>query len=419
MNQVTGSNDDEFLRRLPREVRSWEAGGIITPEQGESILGSYPTAARAPAAYHAQGRLVTAVSIVGSILVGLGVIFFVASNWGEIGRFPKLAVMVAALVAAQGLGYYLNYIRGYRRLGTAFTLLACLIYGAGIHLIGQIYHVELNHPNLTLFWFLGVLPLMYITRSQPIQFLGLVLLLVTIGFQFGNWIDHVDSRQSITGAALFLIVGLALLELGRIKEEIAALRQFAPVFQAVGLITVLGSIYVLTFKEWYDHRVPAFNSIDTGYWPLAAVAGGLALALAAASVWRRQRNGGPIASSLAEGAAVAVALAAAYVVASGSGISGSDASEAIFAVLFNALLGLALLGVLVAGYLNGRELWVNIALAFIGLDVITRYFEYSWGLLDRSFIFIAAGVILLVGGYLVERGRRRMLGHIRAGGGAR
>ena len=103
-------------------------------------------------------------------------------------------------------------------------------------------------------------------------------------------------------------------------------------------------------------------------------------------------------------------MAAAYVV-----IGVDTGGEFLYAVVFNALLALSLLGVLVSGYLRGREAWVNIALVFIGIDVFARYFEYSWGLLDRSFIFVAAGVILLLGGFLVERGRQKMLERIRAG----
>ena len=61
--------------------------------------------------------------------------------------------------------------------------------------------------------------------------------------------------------------------------------------------------------------------------------------------------------------------------------------------------------------------WVNIALLFVGLDIIVRYFEFSWGLLDRSLVFVAAGLILLLVGFLVEKGRRTMLDRIRASGG--
>ena len=52
---------------------------------------------------------------------------------------------------------------------------------------------------------------------------------------------------------------------------------------------------------------------------------------------------------------------------------------------------------------------VNGALAFFALGVITRYFELSWDLLDRSIVFLMGGIILLAIGFLLERGRRKVL----------
>ena len=83
--------------------------------------------------------------------------------------------------------------------------------------------------------------------------------------------------------------------------------------------------------------------------------------------------------------------------------------------MINALFALAALGLMVSGYLQGREGRVNLALALIALFVISRYFEYSTTLFDRSLVFVGAGVILLAGGFLLERGRRRMLDAMRAG----
>ena len=77
--------------------------------------------------------------------------------------------------------------------------------------------------------------------------------------------------------------------------------------------------------------------------------------------------------------------------------------------MINALFALAALGLMVSGYLQGREGRVNLALALIALFVISRYFEYSTTLFDRSLVFVGAGIILLAGGFLLERGRRRML----------
>ena len=407
-----GPNDERFLERLPIELSRWESDGVITAEQVQAIRARYSPAELAPRARRAQGRLVTGLSMIGAVLVGLGVILFFAANWDSIDRWPKLGIILAAIVFAHGLGSYLRYHRGHRRVGSAVVLVACLIYGAGVHLVGQVYNVDVNDPRLMLFWFLGVLPLVYIVRSQPIQFLGLVLFFLALGFRLPGWIDGVSRGEAVLAASLFLVLGLLILAVGRMKEEIVALRPYSEVFQLVGMITAFGAVFVLTFKDVFDSFDEGLyiqGETELAFQVLIVVAGALTLAVALATVWLHRRNEQKFTLNGIEGIAIAILLAAAYMV-----VVVDSGGEVFYAVVLNALLALALIGVLVSGYLRGREAWVNIALVFTGINVIVRYFEYSWDLLDRSLIFVAAGVILLLGGYLVERGRQKMLERIRA-----
>ncbi|PKB71615.1 MAG: hypothetical protein BZY87_04425 [SAR202 cluster bacterium Io17-Chloro-G6] len=415
----TGLEGGQFLERLPSEVSRWENDGIITSEQGQAILGSYSASEVVPPSQRAQGRLVTGLAIVGSVLVGLGVILFFAANWDGIDRWTKIGIILASIVAAHGLGYYLRYHRGYRRVGSAMVLLACLIYGAGVHLVAQAYNVDVNDPRLMLFWFLGVIPLVYIVRSQPIQFLGLVLFLLAVGFRLPDWLDPISRGEAILGLALFLVLGLLILAIGRLKEEIPALHPYSEVFQLVGMITALGAVFVLTFRDVFDSFDRGLSGVfiegdaDLGFRVMIGAAGALTLALVLAAAWLHRRREREFTLTGVEGVAIAILLASAYVV-----IGVDTGGEVVYAVTFNVLLVLSLLGVLVSGYMRGRETWVNIALVFIGIDVIARYFEYSWGLMDRSLIFVAAGVILLLGGFVIERGRQKMLERIRTGRGS-
>ena len=70
-------------------------------------------------------------------------------------------------------------------------------------------------------------------------------------------------------------------------------------------------------------------------------------------------------------------------------------------------------GLVFLGYYRARELYINLGIVLFCIIVFSRYFEFGFGLLDRSVIFIVAGSILIVGGFLVERGRRRVVDRMR------
>ena len=219
--------DRRFLDILPAEIDSWQGQGIITPQQGQAIIDTYPTPAPSRGSY---GRLVTVVAILGVVLLGLGVILFFASNWGEIPRIIKLAMFLIGVPATYIIGYWLRYRRGYPRVGVAAIFLAALFYGASVHLVAQAYHVPVNDPKLFLFWFLGVLPLAYVARSQAILVLGILLFLGSVGFRVPLWLDDLDAVPFLV-FPLYLILGLMLFGLGRFQAQFDLTRPYAKAYE--------------------------------------------------------------------------------------------------------------------------------------------------------------------------------------------
>ena len=409
-----GSPEDEFLARLPAAVQLWQDRGIITAEQGRAMVSAYRVPGTPVAVHRTQGRLVTILSTLGSVLVGLGVILFFAANWQEIPRPVKLAMILIAIPAVYGIGYWLRYLRGYQRVGTAVILLACLLYGAGIHLVAQAYNIPVNDPKLFLYWFVGVLALAYLTRSQVILYLGVGLFLAAAGFRLADWLDDVD-RGVVAGAfSLYLVLGVTLYALGKLQAQFGLTRSYAKVYEDFGLVTALGSLYLLTFREWFDdYRAPRVEEAFGGeFWIAFYAAAGLAIAVYGVLLARLALHRPPWqADALESGAALLLVGAAVLVVNLEVG------GDIFYPILFNALLVLGMLGLLFSGYLRGQESLINIALAFFILDVISRYFEFGWSLLDRSLVFIVAGAILLGGGFLLERGRRHVFQRMRGAGG--
>lgn len=400
--------DYRFVSRLREEVKAWQRDGTITAEQAQAILVRYLDYPPGHEASRRRQGLVTGLSILGGILIGLGVITFFAANWDEISHGVKLASLIAGMLLSYGAGYAIWQRSGPTAYAVAFVLLGCIIYGAGVHLIGQIYHVPVNHPNLSLFWLLGVVPLAYVTHSRSVMFLAVVLFLAAVAFRQQDWLEGLGgSEAGIAGAALYIALGAFLYAVGKAKRQFEGWESFGGLFQVLGLITAFAPLYLLTFHGLFDNA-DSISSASPGYWVLAYGASAVAIGAAAWLAWRHARQSDWSLAELAEAGAIAVLLTAAHVAA----LVPVD-WDPFYPIVFNALFALSALGLMASGYLQDHEGRVNLSLVLIVLYVITRYFEYSIDLLDSSLVFFGAGVILLAGGYLLDRGRRRMLASMR------
>lgn len=407
-----GDFDRAFASRLREEVETWRQDGTITGEQAQAIMARYPEDSAGYEAARRRQGLVVGFSILGAALVGLGIITFFAANWNEISRGVKLGALVAGVAVSYGAGYLLWQRLGYTAVGIALVLLGCIVFGAGVHLIGQIYHVPVDHPDLTAFWFLGVLPLAYVTRSRPVTVLAVLLFLAAVGFRLAHWDEFLGRVEFISVVALYTGLGIAVYAIGRVKQQFTEWDGMGGAFRAVGLVVAFGALYLLTFADLHRDGSGPLEGAALRYWSLAYVAAAVAVVSLAWVVWRQGRDLRSSLADIGELAAVLALLAACHLVVR---VPAND--EAVYAIVFNALFALSVLGLLVAGYMQGNEARVNLALGLIALLIITRYFEFSTTLFDLSLVFVGAGIILLAGGFLLERGRRRLLAAMRAGEG--
>jgi uncharacterized membrane protein len=400
--------DRRFLEHLPEEVQDWQERGIINPDQGRAILDTYDVP---DVAQEARGRLVTVLAVLGSILVGLGIILFFASNWQEIHKEVKLTLMLVGVPTVYVVGYWLRYHRGYERAGTATILLGALFYGAAIHLVAQAYNIPVNHPNLVLYWFLGVIPLAYVVRSDVMLVLGIGLFLAAIGFRGQVWLVDTD-LMPFRAFPLYLVLGLMLYGLGKLQGRFESTRVYSRAYELVGLLTVFAGLYLLSFRFWweelFDRSVLSNYGVTVEFWLIAGVASAVAVVSLTATMLTRANQGLPLRTLPYEAVAVLVLLVVAALV-----VFLQPDSDLVYPLLFNFLLLVGMVGLIFLGYFRGREVLINLALVFFSIDVVTRYFEFSFELLDRSVVFIVVGIILLAGGFLLERGRRRVIGQLR------
>ncbi|MEM6892771.1 MAG: DUF2157 domain-containing protein [Bacteroidota bacterium] len=153
-----------------KELSHLVSAGVISEETAEAIRKHYETQSSP-----STNRLFVVFGILGSILVGLGIILIIAHNWDELSRFTKTCFAFLPLVIGHFLcGYTLFKKMGstaWRESTSAFLFFAV---GASISLVSQIYNIPGDLSAFLLTWMFLCLPIVYVMRSSATSLLVLV-----------------------------------------------------------------------------------------------------------------------------------------------------------------------------------------------------------------------------------------------------
>lgn len=188
------------IRWLLAESKQWVERGLISEEQASRIRGLYPD----PKAGLPWSTII--FSGLGGAIAGLGVILLVAYNWHALHRFMKLGIIFTGMVALHAIGLRL-FLRSerWRQFGDALCLLGSMLFGAGIWLVAQVYHIEEHFPDGFLIWGIGALMLAWAMPSIAQGLLAVTVLCIW-GCSEGWGFD-----QAIHWAPALLFVGVGFL----------------------------------------------------------------------------------------------------------------------------------------------------------------------------------------------------------------
>jgi uncharacterized membrane protein len=222
--------EDDAMRNR-REVE-WLMGEIPSL-MGAGVLGE-DAAARLRAHYGAggatrRGRSValTALSVLGALLIGSGVVLLIAHNWGDLSRGMRTAISLAPLLVCQGLALYgAARDKGSTAWRETIGLLWSLGTAAAIALIGQTYHLPGEMRSFLLTWMLLTLPVVYLLRSVSAASLYLV--------GIAAWSAHAlfGERQAI---GYWLLLAAVLPFADRLRREAPGALRTAWLFWVGGL----------------------------------------------------------------------------------------------------------------------------------------------------------------------------------------
>ncbi|WP_041313441.1 DUF2157 domain-containing protein [Heliomicrobium modesticaldum] len=425
---------------LRDEITQWHGEGLITADQKERLLERYTPS---------EWRSSQIILWLAGLLVGLGFILLVAHNWDDIPRHTRLALICGVIVITYTTGYLLAYGRGpnplagrYPRIGSAFLLLGLLSYGAGIWLVGQMYHITAYDATGLGLWFLGAIAVAYLT-GHPLFFLSALVLLTA-----ANISDATDKAISLITGPLFYaaFAGLIFPFLWRHNEPLhrygatiafflCILFQLLEAEQSLiwfSLFPLLSLIYDKTAEK---SRRPLRPLLSTPlllwgafFVEIAVLMSrpllhpewtwlvGLWVTLSAVLFWIGLRK-----KALLESLAmVALTSPLSFVskmfepekpwLAEDSAILTTYTEVTALLILFAGAIALIQSGSRL------REEWqINSGTCFFLVCVIYAYGRYAWGILDKSLFFIGGGLILFALGYALERKRRQLLDASRKG----
>jgi uncharacterized membrane protein len=237
---------------------------------------------------------VVVFSSLGAVIVGLGVILLFAYNWHAIPRFGKMAIVLGALSAVHVAGLWCRHKEGCHGIGEGLSLLGTMLFGAGIWLVAQMYHIDEHFPNAFIFWGSGALllswsfpsvahgvltallftvwggleavcfhspmhiapfivggllgALAFILRSRLLLAVIVPLFLVSISFVLVT-----DDLREWYVLATALNIAVALIAAGFLAQRSKGIPKAKGVFNAYGWAVFCFLVYLLTFQDIAMH----------------------------------------------------------------------------------------------------------------------------------------------------------------------
>jgi uncharacterized membrane protein len=143
------------LQFLKRELQFLKNEGILEEDKRKEIASIYEAE---------QISFTKTLLYVGAVLIGIGILSFVASNWAEIGKLTKFILILGLYIGSMFTGYRMEI--NFPKTAKSFYYLGLIVFGAGIFLVGQMFHFGGDFQDAFLWWSLGILPLALILRDK-------------------------------------------------------------------------------------------------------------------------------------------------------------------------------------------------------------------------------------------------------------
>jgi uncharacterized membrane protein len=363
--------------RWERYLDRWIDGGLIDPSTAERIRAYEAEQERA---LGLRWPVVLAIGL-GGLLLGAGVLL--------------VLVLVAVFHVSGALAAEL-----FPALSSTMHAVGTICLGAGIFLAGQIFNLQEHWPAGLMLWAIGAWVAWALLRDWPQAALTALLTPMWLGSEWmeatRGWIG--GEKIVSEGLLLLAITYLTALLPGKETSIRKALTWIGGLQLVPGTVSVVVSE---TFAYEGQHSLP--GNYEVLGWAVA-------LALPLALAWCLRRS-----------AAWMNGIAALWVVVLGTtSPQGFKASETLLRYAWNELgvyvmCALGSIGLIAWGLREARKERINLGVAGFALTVLAFYSSTVMDRLGRAASLIGLGLLFLLGGWLLEKARRRLVAQLDRG----
>ncbi|TVQ62493.1 MAG: DUF2157 domain-containing protein [Spirulina sp. DLM2.Bin59] len=439
----------KFRFQLRQEAIAWRDEGLIPPELYDQLGDRYQFDDLDQAN---RNQFVMILLGLGSVLIGLAAITFVAANWQVWPREARVILLLTLFVGVNSGGFYLWRRAGLTRLGQGLLLLGSLLIGANMALFSQMFHQTGSVQVLFLVWGLAVLAMAYSLRLAMLGILSMILVMISSLWFYPDpytsrlWLLLFDYMPLVAIALFFPLartcrspwlfglgtVFIAWMLQFRLLQWLAVLYRQESLWFVAGIIAAsclvplllwpwrpdlpntpaafgprltvfyLSSYtYLASFRYLWTERLRVGNSPTVNLdmvqgFILLAIFGAIALWL-----WWQLGNRGPVWRLTLLDTMVAAFVGTLGIVIWYHGEFGP--MDVLGPIVINTLLVLMAIACIREALGNGQRQGFWWGILILVLQIFSRMLEYDTGLVAKALVFFLCGVGIMIAGLWFER----------------